>query len=341
MVSVHLDRLHRLGGIDNSRIVVAHNGRMGWTERGVETMNRLWFLFILVFVLLASQNSAQLLPDLAPSISDQGSYGSGEHGEIQRSGEYLEYGVVQSTNYTVTAGTIVSTRGHHVYVFASNRITIHGSIDVGGLGAAGGVPGYAGEPGYGIPGSPGNENGGGGSGIPAPAEVYEFLRDPTGYPNAYGSGGGGGGICDQRLTSAGGGGGSTPARSGGRGGDAGPTGEYQQNKPGAGGNGGGSIFLHAPTIEISRNAVLDASGAPGENGSGNCGAGGGGSGGIVYLTYQNLILEGSINVQGGRGGSTVNQNSQTLDSQYAGRTAPVGGGEGGTGASGHIFKVQS
>ena len=73
----------------------------------------------------------------------------------------------------------------------------------------------------------------------------------------------------------------------------------EKNKTDIGGYGGGILYLIAPEIEIQGKIVAD--------GSDGIGAGGGGGGGTVVLYSNNISIDGTISLKGGRGGTAFVQ----------------------------------
>lgn len=241
-------------------------------------------------------------------------YGDGSDGAITDSSDVTRSGILYCTTYTLNAGVTVTVDGPCLAIFATDSITIAGTITADGQGGAGGNggsggydsignPGSSGEQGYFVAGGAGGNGGtggySGGAGGPAVSPVYGdcALRF---FPNSAidkiifqeakaGSGGSGGG----------GGGGHYEGVWGGSGGD--------------GGAGGGMVVLCAPTINIT--GTITARGLPGEDGgSGGYaggGGGGGGGGGVILIVTSDLSDTGATyDVSGGAGGAGGSPNGQ-------------------------------
>lgn len=181
------------------------------------------------------------------------------------------------------------------------------------------------------------DGGGKGEGL----DGRSFAREGRG--NYWNAGGGGNGR-------AGGGGGGGGAGSGGRGGtqkEADGANPEVNGRPGSavdfpdlrlvfgggggagqresagdtagdGGDGGGAVLLFAQHLLGS--GVLNASGVPGENGSGASAGGGGAGGTVIVVVHGSLSATVDVDVSGGRGGNHVANDT---------RRGPGGGGGGG------------
>lgn len=181
-----------------------------------------------------------------------------------------------------------------------------------------------------------------------------FLGGITNGADATGSGGGEGGGTAADSNGGGGGGhggpggfGGGPAivaggvifgdptlaiLVGGGGGGAGADGST-----GIGGGGGGAIQLVANgTITIGPDGDINASGCGGTHGDNNDSGGGGGAGGAILLEAHDILLMGSVAVNGGGGGPGGGGNSGSRGSPN--RTRATGGtggqGLGGSGGAG-------
>ena len=167
-------------------------------------------------------------------------------------------------------------------------------------------------------------------------------------PNAAGGGGAGGtfglrgGNGGNRFDASAGGGAGNPItptvlRGGCKGQDGGGT------NPGAGGSGGGGVYLIA-TNAIMISGAIDASGAGGNGGTtGSSGGGGGGAGGYIGLEAPSVMNSGNLFANGGGGGEasgTTTGGMSGADPASPAMPAPGGslgstnGGDGGSGAAG-------
>jgi len=187
-------------------------------------------------------------------------------------------GIVQAHNITIPADVTITTHGHDVILYAQDTIQVDGTITVRGLGGAGGIQG-PGEDGLGLGGQPGNENGGGGSGIPQRSVQVAFMRGSL--PDTPWGAGGGGATCTLGSVSHGAGGAGGLWTEGERGQTSNVTVTDANATPGQGGNGGGRVLLAAPHIIVT--GTIDAGGLDGTYGTGGCGDGGAGAGGLVEL----------------------------------------------------------
>jgi len=202
-------------------------------------------------------------------------------------------GIVQAHNITIPADVTLTTHGHDVILYAQDTIQVDGTITVRGLGGHGGVQG-PGEDGLGLAGQPGNENGGGGSGIPQRSVQVAFMRGTL--PDAPWGAGGGGATCTLGQVSHGAGGAGGLWSEGERGLTSNATVVDANATPGQGGNGGGRVLLAAPHIIVT--GTIDAGGEDGTYGTG-CGDGGAGAGGLIELDGQANVT-GTILVDGGQ-----------------------------------------
>ena len=255
---------------------------------------------------------------------------------------------------TLTCGT---TTGQRWVFFATESITINGTLNLDGMGGAGGSGGNGGSGGSGA-GTTGNVGGNGNAGNTGGAGYN--TTSSTGGSNGAGGGGGGNSNIFNNYSGAGGGsangGGGTTSLSlgntdddnytlkvlvfnqlshwgsggnGGEGGGGGGSGGAHGILSGAGGNGGGggaggagggSIVLCAPTITFGASGSITCAGLAGSNG----GAGGSGGSGTAFggSGGTGSIIGGSAATAGGTGGT--------------GQSGGGGGGGGGSyGASGH------
>lgn len=190
------------------------------------------------------------------------------------------------TNFTVNAGVTVDVAAgsRSLAIYATDTITINGTITTVSGGPIGGTAGNPGNPGTDQPGGNGNggANAGGGVlvhggtlGITAPTSVTASSNPLIMAPfTAVGGGSGAGGST------------------------------------GTGGRGGGSLILVAPTIVLANTATLNTSG--GNGGSANAGGGGAGN---VYIIARSFTdngatftqTGGSPNGTGGAGSAGIKQ----------------------------------
>lgn len=254
-------------------------------------------------------------------------YGTGRDGAITRSSNMTETsGVKMCTTYEVETGTTVTLpNSAPLVIYATERVTIDGTIEGTGRGGDGGRGGTGtgrlttnprygvdGEDGYAPIGRKGGDGGRGGEDSEGPGtnrggtggscpltdpELSEFetkyVLEP-GHPWAdvlngtavLGHGG------------AGGGGGRTPNNLV----DAGDGGD--------GGDGGGGMIILAPVVELrgtfNLNGTDGGDGGNGGNrsgeGAGGGGGGGGGSGGAVHVVADSVIDTAVWNQSGGAAG---------------------------------------
>ncbi len=233
--------------------------------------------------------------------------------------------VVAVRHYTTVNVTPTGTLKGEVLAFrAADSVTINGAATTTGEGHRGGISETVrqGESQTGGGGTgTGNAGGGGGGGEDA-------IIPP---------GGGGGGYANPGATgqaTSSGGFPTTPGTGGatygqedfatqihyGSGGGVGGHGLLGRNT--FGGNGGGIIFICAPTIAI--NGTVESNGTDGEDGQGSviwtAGGAGGGSGGSIWLRSSGFSGNGSVSAAGGFGGFPGSGTNDT-----------GGGGEGGDG----------
>ena len=229
--------------------------------------------------------------DGAKTTTDGESFSAGDH--------------KQFTTLTVPASTTLNLP-KNILIYASESITINGTIDAIGEGSSGGsgttgtsgtsgtpsssgtslIPSSPSSPSIGGSGTAGqiqnNSTGGQGGGnsnsqseVPAlggniDQSIYALYDTMFGKISNYGAGGNGGG----------GGKGGTGGRGcsqcgGGNGGNGGAGGNG-----GNGGVGGGSVFFISPQINLGANSVISCNGSNGTSGNaGTAGGNGGGSGG--------------------------------------------------------------
>jgi gliding motility-associated-like protein len=241
---------------------------------------------------------------------------------------------------TVTAQAWNGSTGGIVAIEATNSITFNANINVSGQGFLGGAV-YTGWFSCNDPNYANQTAGKKGEGIAVPPITMDANRAPlanggggsnSGNPGA--GGGGNGGIGGRggnefygscQLNASYGLGGLAPSYAsfkaylGGGGG-----GGYKDNglNATAGSNGGGMVFLTAPTIN-GNNFTVDARGANVIGNTDSEGAGGGGAGGYVYYMCSNTTSAMNLDLRGGNGGNMFS----TLWSSAC--HGPGGGGGGG------------
>jgi len=271
---------------------------------------------------------------------------SGNDGAITRSVNGVENLYLSPTTYTVNSGVVMTsnTGASVIFICATVSITINGSLDATNDGAAGGAAGSAGTNGYATAGQAGTPGVGDGAGTgcnPSCAAAI-IMGASTGVGSYRGAGGGGAESSSCGLTAQAGGGGGGGARSG-AGSTTPGTPSGVGGTPGAGGRGGGSIYLIAPTITLNTGSILTVNGTSGTNAVGtNCGGGGGGAAGIINLWANTLIENGLEYATGGNGGNGGGGNGGAggLPDQVGGTPAVVstGGSGGGGGGGGFIIR---
>lgn len=263
-------------------------------------------------------------------------YGDGNDGAISRSADANENGLIHATTYEVQSGVTLTVSNGLLVVYASESITIDGTIDAGGQGGAGGSAGSGGATG----GSNGTAGGAGGQG--------DFIGTATsggaGGTGPSSQGNGGDGNPGSNGSGGGGGGGATRG-TGGSGGDGGD-----------GGNVPGRTYTSTQIRAITRlytGAIWDdiwdlvalgGTGGGGGGGGGGAysefggetagadGGAGGDGGGVVVLVAPEININGSIDVSGIDG---VNGN----DSADATESSGGGGGGGGGGDGGFAIVI--
>jgi hypothetical protein len=120
-----------------------------------------------------------------------------------------------------------------------------------------------------------------------------------------------------------------------RGGCSGATGGLSTTAGGTkarGGTGGGALYLIAGSrIDVTANAVINASGAGGNAGPVSGGGGGGGAGGLIALDAPTIVVAGQLFARGGGGGS--GGSDTTSGNRGAEPADAIGGTNGGSPAS--------
>lgn len=253
-------------------------------------------------------------------------YGDGSDGSITRSSNANENGLLQATDYTVESGTTLAVTTGILFICAQDSVTIDGTIDASGQGAAGGTSsGQNGSNGTYTPdgtggaggggGGPATNGGNGGDGRTAgvtpdqleefrfPSKTLDWIQDIRDVVLAGAGGGAGGDGVDASGSNTDGEGGTAP---GGGGGGAEKTGGGLNTGHGDGGDGGGMVIILSPSITGS--GTIDCSGEDGVDSAGIGGGGGGGTGGVIALLSTNDISSTSItrDVSKGTGGSAGN-----------------------------------
>lgn len=228
----------------------------------------------------------------APSSTVSGSAKAHE-GTVTISADQNLSGTHFYTDFTLNSGKTVTVPAgsRFLAIYATGTITINGTIDASGGGAAGGAGG-AGGGGSGTAGSdgtdqPGGAGGDGGAGGNCYFHNFQLnsgsaqisidkIPSPLPFPVFFWGGAGGGG---------------------GNGGDTGAGGN--------GGKGGASLVLIAPKIILGASATLTTAGLAGGNGAPNNGRGGGGGGAGNLFIYTHSFTDNgaTITVAGGAAGS--------------------------------------
>lgn len=196
-------------------------------------------------------------------------------------------GFVFCTNFTLNAGVTITipSGSRRLCIFASQSITINGTLNGAGAGGAGGTSTNDG--------ADGTDQAGGTGGVAGSQVTPPGTR---GLPLVHGISLGTGQVTQHPLFmspwlamgGAGGSGGGVPASGTG----------------GTGGNGGASIILIAPVITLGNTSVLTTNGNAGGAATGNAGGGGGGGAGNIYMISRVHTNNGAtFNQNGGSGGS--------------------------------------
>lgn len=213
-------------------------------------------------------------------------------GDVVISGSQALTGIHFYDNLTIDAGVTVTpgASSRRLIIIATKSITINGTIDAGGIAAAGGATAaFHGNAGTGSTDQPAGA-GGAGTGLAGAAGAVVIDGISFGTTQRTGSNVP---LLYNPLGSYGGAGGGS-----GSGNNAGGSG-------GSGGTGGGSVILIAPLITFGAASVIDTSGNNGANGgAANCGGGGGGGGGNLFMFTHLLVDSGATyTLSGGSGGS--------------------------------------
>jgi len=248
---------------------------------------------------------------------------------------------LQADDFTIDSGATVTVDTSWAYIAVRGTCTIHGTIDADGQGEAGGArsetDGYVGANAY------GNGGGTAASSASSEHEyargVFFALSGAGGGGGAYtgdwygGAGGGAGGAggagapstgdrgsngtpmsaTRKILTGGGLGDNSTHGfshfqgllllRGAGGGSGAGCASSHPPDYSGAGGRGGGVIYIECDRLVFD--GVLTANGADGVPGYADAASGGGGGGGVIIVKAKTVVTnEGTVSVAGGTGGTT-------------------------------------
>ncbi len=274
-------------------------------------------------------------------------FGNGSHGDVTISTDTTlgnSDNLRQYTNLTIDATktlTCGTTTGKKWIFFATDSITINGTLNLNGVGAAGGNGGSGGGGGAGgstSVGGTGNDGGAGGTGgdgynqssIAGGTNAAEGGSGGNSYTfanHAGGSGGagnGGGGsassiidttdesnwelkilVFNQLIHYGAGGNGGEGGGGGGGGGSHGAAGGNggTGGSGGAGGNGGGCIILCAPTITFGTNGAITCAGLAGSNGNSGATGGAGYVGNAGGVGGAGSIIGGAAAVAGTNGGT--------------------------------------
>ena len=208
------------------------------------------------------------------------------------------------TNFTLNVSKTVTldNNSNRLIIFATNTITINGTIDGIAAGSSAGGIGYT------------QAGGGGGDGAAGTAAAGGSTQQHGVTMSAGGTAGSGsaGGSATTRTGDASNF--DVWAMMGGAGG-----GNGANSLAGAGGRGGGSIVLIAPTIVLGSASALKTSGGAGTAGGSQSGGGGGGGAGNILILCNSFTDNGcTFTLSGGGGGAA----------------GPSGGFAGGSGAAG-------
>lgn len=229
--------------------------------------------------------------------------GTGIDGDVTITANTNLSGIKHYNNFTINAGvTVTIDQGKPLIIFARGTVTINGTIEGDGKGGLGGT---------GI-GSYGLFGGSGASGGSDPISIVlgynggnsaHYWRINGGIASFPGGGIGQDGIqTTDKLThlpNVGPSGESLGGASGGAGCNA-------NASYGRGGNGGGFVYIEAPTVIINTMAIIRCNGNNGVNGRSGysqAGGGGGGGGGVIFIRLKNITNNGTLSVTAGYGGN--------------------------------------
>ena len=233
---------------------------------------------------------------------------------------YLMVRPVAFTNLTINSGVTVNTNG--VWVQTTGTLTVNGIIDDSGSNAVNNTP----NPGIGAAWTALGGGSDGGQGGAASLDGQSFAQGIIGLGGAGGQGGGSGGaggaignlppgtyyaldlgqyLMGGLITSVSGASGPIQPGifAGGTGGGAGQTVGSSSPIPGLGGGGGGGYLLICAKI-LAGNGTIQSNGGTGGSGpSYSYGGGGGGGGFIVVIVGSDSGFTGTVTTTGGAPGS--------------------------------------
>ena len=224
---------------------------------------------------------------MGPSSVGSGS-GISHEGSVTISGNQNLSGIHCYTNFTLNSGVTLTLpdNSHRLVIYASGTITINGTIDGVGAGAAGGAAATIGL--EGATNSGGGSGNSGGAGGLAGGDVY--IHSVLWAAGGTANGGAGVSVTGQSLLL------DPFSVLGGAGGSGGTA-------PSTGGNGGGTIVLMGASVVLGSTATLNTSGNPGVAGGVGRGGGGGGGAGNVYIFCRTYTDNGAtFTMNGGAGG---------------------------------------
>ncbi len=276
--------------------------------------------------------------------------GAGYDGDYSASSDAsIATGEWEFTDFEVQSSVTVTASGSDALeIWVIGTATVDGTLDLSGSdGDAHGAFKYS--PSAGGSGVGGGGDGGDGASYSSysPVDGSGDGGGSAGTDGMIGGGGGGGGHatagddgedgtcttsrCGSEYTVAGGSGGAasgsstTAALEGGSGGGGGGWGVADNGDGGGGGAGGGALYISAEDLDVNGTITCSGGDGGGDSSGYDGGSGGGGSGGTAWLVADTMDISGSVLCGGGVGGETV----------VGGSTAQ--GGYGGDGADGRIW----
>lgn len=206
--------------------------------------------------------------------------GDGSDGDFVPTENVTISGVKNYKSVFIKSGITV-TVNKYALIKCQGTFVNNGTINAAGKGSTAATDGFSAVGGKGGSGATGGAGKAGGA-------IDKELKDlfPSQIVWLYGAGGGKGGI-------------------------------FAETTPGAGGKGGGSVYIIANTIS---NNIINANGENGSDGtygsgagtSGYAGGGGGGGGGSIVM-IADTIAQGTINVNGGLGGNQSDEKTKGAD----------------------------